>query len=101
MNKRNSQWGQFQFEEPLQKVSKFKYTATFESKMMDIDESGYGSQKKESNITNFTEPNPIYDFSIIDRKIEEIYAILEELYKLKEHFEQVAPKERGFCSYLA
>lgn len=101
MNKRNSQWGQFQFEESLQKVSKFKYTATFESEMMDIDESGYGSQKKESNITNFTEPKHSYDFSIIDRKIEEIHAILEELYKLKEHFEQVAPKERGFCSYLA
>jgi hypothetical protein len=91
-SKRDTQWGQFQFEE---------------SEMMDIDESGYNLQKKKkkeskpSNITDFIEPNPIYDFSIIDRKIEEINAILEELYKLKEYFEQVAPKERGFCSYLA
>lgn len=67
----------------------------------------FQEQKKQKNKITKTGPKLLimYDFSMIDKKIEEVQVILQELIKLKENFakhnDDDLPNQKGFCTYLA
>lgn len=69
---------------------------------MDIDDSSEQKKYKQSPTCHDGQWYQ-YDFSIIDKKIEEIQVIMDELIALKESlrkYNESIPTPINFCSYL-